>query len=112
MRQSGARQIELLPRQAARVLGVAEEMCLRLQAGLTSFSREEKVRVIHLLRSQTPDLVWVHAWVAGARQASAFLRASPQGAARAAPLWALQGAVCPVPRSAPAEGPALWAQSG
>lgn len=48
-------------RQAAKVLGVAEMIFLRLQDGLTSFSREVKVRVIDLVRSQTPDLVLVHA---------------------------------------------------
>ena len=48
-------------REAAKVLGVAEVIFLRLQDGLTGFSRAEKVRVIDLVRSQTPNLVLVHA---------------------------------------------------
>jgi LmbE family N-acetylglucosaminyl deacetylase len=47
--------------QAARILGIAEMIFLRLEDGFTSFSREDKVRVIDLVRSQTPEFVLVHA---------------------------------------------------
>lgn len=55
---SEIREAEAL--QAAMVLGMAEMIFLCLEDGFTSFSRETKVRLIDLVRSQT--MPWSMAW--------------------------------------------------
>jgi LmbE family N-acetylglucosaminyl deacetylase len=55
-----ARTRESEATEAARRIGATSVEFLRLQDGLTHFTREQKIRVIALIRRVRPDVVFVH----------------------------------------------------